>query len=185
MRFVCATERAMRARVQPIAILSPRPRQEVVVRTPSPDPTRFARALLFASLIAAAGCGGGGSSSNIPNGGSFAICDSNSAGLALARPTPGFSANGNQIEIVDNGNGDQLAQFTSQYDLNLVDNFGNEVDTGFLTAVPDPSGPHPYGSDFFYAGTLNSGLQSGRTYTVYLNAPNTNCSRGVVGSFST
>jgi hypothetical protein len=159
---------------------------EVVVRFPSSSiPPRAALAALAVSVIALAGCGGG-SSSTIPNAGSNAICDSNAAGIQLARPTSGFpQTSANTIEIVANGNADQLAQFTNQFDLNLFDNFGNEIDTGPLTAVPDTGGPHPYNSDFFYAGTLQSSLQFGRTYTVYLNAPNTNCSRGVVGSFST
>ena len=144
---------------------------------------RFVRALFVVSLFAAAGCGGG--SSGLPNSGSNALCDSNSQGLQVARPTPGFGQNGNNIEIVDNGNGDQLNQFTNQFDLNLIDNFGSEIDTGFLSLVADPNGPHPYTSDFFYQGALNSGLLPGRTYNVYLNAPNTNCTRGFVGSFST
>jgi hypothetical protein len=147
---------------------------------------RLVRALFAVSFVVVAGCGGGSGSSGIPNPGSGALCDANSAGIQLARPTPGFpQTNPNTIEIVANGNNDDLARFTNQFDLNLIDNFGNEIDTGFLTAVSDPGGPHPYSSDFFYAGTFQGSLQFGRTYTVYLNAPNTNCTRGVVGSFST
>jgi hypothetical protein len=141
-------------------------------------------ALVAASLVIAAGCGGGGGSS-IPNSGSTAICDSNGVALSVARPTPGYPQNGNQIEIVDSTNTDQLNGFTSQFDLNLIDNFGNEIDTGFLTPVPDQSGPHPYTNDYFYAGSLNGNLQPGRTYNVYLNAPNTNCTRGFVGQIFT
>jgi hypothetical protein len=158
------------------------------VRTPSSHPSRLVRALFAVALVALAGCSGGGSS--IPNGGSNQTCDPNSAGLQLARPTPGYPQNGNNIEIVAAGNGDQLAQFTNQFDLILRDNFGNEIDTGFLTLVADQNGPHPYPpgnpGDFFYQGTLQNGaLQFGRNYNVYLNAPNTNCTPGFVGSFST
>lgn len=148
-------------------------------------PARLVRALLAVSVVAAAGCGGG-SGSTLPNPGSTAVCDSNAAGISLARPTPGFSQTSpNTIEIVANGNADQLGQFTNQFDLNLLDQFGNEIDTGFLSGVPDQGGPHPYGSDFFYAGTLQGSLQFGRTYTVYLNAPSTACTRGIIGSFTT
>lgn len=154
---------------------------------PSLHPARVARALLLASSFALAACSGGGSS-GLPNPGSTALCDSNSAGLQLARPLPNqslVSTNTSSIEIVDNGNGDQLASNTNQFDLNLFDNFGNEIITGTLAAVADPNGPHPYASDFFYSGTLNGTLLPGRTYSVYLNAPNTACSRGLVGQFST
>ena len=156
------------------------------MRTPSSRPSRFAKALFAVALVALAGCGGG-SGSTLPNPGSNQICDPNSNGLQLARPTPGFPQNGNNIEIVDNGNGDQLGnpQLTGQFDLILRDNFNNEIDTGFLSAVADNGGPHPYSSDFFYQGTLPVGLSAGRTYNVYLNAPNTNCTPGFVGSFST
>ncbi|HEV2738929.1 MAG TPA: hypothetical protein VGU66_10155 [Candidatus Elarobacter sp.] len=153
-----------------------------------PHPVRLARALIAVSIIAvAAGCGGG-SSNSIPNPGSNSICDPNNSGIQLARPAAGqfgVATNTNTIEIVANGNADQLGQFTNQFDLNLIDNFNNEIDTGTLTAVADPNGPHPYQSDFFYSGTLNGSLLPSRTYSVYLNAPNTNCSRGLVGQFST
>lgn len=155
------------------------------MRTLSSHPSRHVRALFAVALVALAGCGGGGSS--IPNAGSNAVCDPTATGIQLARPTIGFPQNNaNQIEIVDNGNGDQLFQFTNMFDLQLKDNFNNEIDTGVLSGVADPGGPHPYSSDFFYAGTLQNGsLQFGRTYNVFLNAPNTNCTPGFVGSFST
>jgi hypothetical protein len=156
------------------------------VRTLSSHPARFVKALFAVALVGLAACGGGGSST-LPNPGSNGICDPTATGIQLARPTPGFPQNGNTIEIVVNGNSDQLgnSQFTGMFDLNLFDQFNNEIDTNFLSAVADPSGPHPYSSDFFYQGTLQGNLASGRTYSVYLNAPNTNCQRGFVGSFST
>ncbi len=153
------------------------------MRTPSSRPSRLVRALFAVALVALAGCGGGGSS--LPN--SNGICDSNAGSISLARPGQAPQNNPSQIEIVASTNTDQLNQSTSQFDLNLVDNFGNEIDTGPLTAVSDTGGPHPYTNDFFYAGTLLNGasLQFGRTYNVYLNAPNSACQRGFVGSFST
>ncbi len=108
------------------------------MRTPSSRPSRLVRALFAVALVALAGCGGG---STLPNSGSNQVCDPNSAGLQLARPTFGFPQNGNNIEIVDNGNGDQLFTFTNQFDLNLIDNFNNEIDTGTLSLVADPNGP--------------------------------------------
>jgi hypothetical protein len=155
------------------------------VRIFSHHPARLARALFAASLVVAAGCGGGGSSSGLPNPGSNNICDPDAGAISIARPSSGFSMNGNNVEIVDSINTDQLNRFTSQFDLNLVDQFGGEIDTGFLTAVNDNGGFHPYTNDFYYAGTLNSGLQSGRTYNVYLNAPNTNCTRGFIAQIFT
>jgi hypothetical protein len=157
------------------------------VRIFSHHPVRLARALIAVSIVvAAAGCGGGGSSnSTLPNPGSNALCDSNAGSITLARPTPGFGQNGNAIEIVASTNNDQLNQFPNQFDLNLRDNFGNVIVTGPLTPVNDNGGYHPYTNDFYYAGTLQNSLQPGLTYTVFLNAPNTNCTPGVVGSFST
>jgi hypothetical protein len=153
------------------------------VRIFSHHPARLARAVFVASLaLVAAGCGGG-SGSGLPNGNQ--ICDSNAGSISVARPTSGFPQNGNNIEIVDSSNTDQLNGFTNQFDLNLVDQFNNEIDTGFLTAVPDVGGPHPYTNDFFYAGSLPVALTPGRTYNVFLNAPNTNCQRGLVGQIFT
>ena len=157
------------------------------MRTPSSHLWRLVPALFaVAFAFAVAGCAGGGSSSTIPNPGSNQVCDPDAAGIQLARPTPGFAQTSpNAVEIVANGNADQLGRFTSQFDLVLLDQFNAEIDTGFLSAVADPGGPHPYSSDFFYQGTANSALQSGRTYRVFLNAPNTNCTPGFVGQFST
>jgi len=153
------------------------------VRTPSLLLSRFVCALVLASVVGIAGCGGGSSSLNP---GSNALCDFNSAGLQLARPTFGFPQNGNQIEIVDNGSGDQLNQAPSQFDLDLHDRnlSGQITTTSFLNLVADPGGPHPFSSDFFYAGTVQGSLISGHTYDVFLNAPNTNCTPGIVGTFT-
>jgi hypothetical protein len=149
-------------------------------------PVRLARALVAVSLFAAAGCGGGGSSSStLPNPGSNAICDSNAQSITLARPTAGFGQNGNTIEIVSSTDQDQLHGNPSAFDLNLRDNFNNVIITGPLSLVADSGGPHPYSNDFYYVGTLQTPLQGGLTYNVFLNAPSTNCTPGFVGSFST
>lgn len=148
------------------------------------SPPRTVRVVAAASLILAAGCGGG-SSSGLPNPGSTALCDANAGSIAIARPSSGYPQNGNTIEIVASTSSDQLNQFPGQFDLNLVDNFGAEIDSGFLSATPDQNGPHPYTNDFFYVGSLPTSLLPGRTYTVYLNAPSTNCTRGVIGQIYT
>ncbi len=161
------------------------------MRIPSHHSVRLARALVVTSSFALAACAGGSGSSTLPNPGSNALCDAGAPAIVLARPgqgQSGVSTSTNTIEIVVNGNGDQLGNpsFTSMFDLNLRDNFGNQLVTGPLSAVPDPNGPHPFpNTDFFYAGTLQGTLQPGQTYTVFLNAPNTNCTPGQVGSFFT
>jgi len=150
-------------------------------------PVRLARALVVASVfVVAAGCGGGGSSnSTLPNPGSTTICDPNAGSITLARPTSGFGQSGNTIEIVSSTDQDQLHNFPTQFDLNVRDNFGNVLITGPLGLVPDNTGPHPYTNDFYYSATLQGSLQGGVTYSVFLNAPNTNCTPGFIGSFST
>jgi hypothetical protein len=153
------------------------------VRIFRPHPVRLARALIAASLVIAAGCGGSGSSnSTLPNPGSSAICDPNAGSITLAR-TPSAGQNG--IEIVSSTDQDQLHNFPNQFDLNLRDNFGNVITTGPLTLVADNSGPHPFTNDFYYSATTQTSLQGGVTYSVFLNAPNTNCTPGFIGSFST
>jgi hypothetical protein len=156
------------------------------VRTFRHHPVRLARALVVASIVVAAGCGGGSGGSAIPGAGNNNnICDFNAQSITIARPTPGFGQNGNTIEIVSSSGSDDLHSNPSAYDLNLRDNFNNVIITGPLSLVPDPNGPHPYTSDFYYQGTLQSPLQGGLTYNVFLNAPNSNCTPGFVGSFST
>jgi hypothetical protein len=151
--------------------------------------TRLTRtALVAASLVVAAGCGGGGSSGTnpIPNPGSSQYCDANNSGVQLARPTSGFPMTAsNTLEIVANGNGDQLAQSFAQFDLNLVDNFGNRFVTGPLSLTSDRGGPQPYASDFYYNGVVQGTLPAGDFFTVYLNAPNTNCTLLPIGSLQT
>jgi hypothetical protein len=155
------------------------------VRTFSHRPARAARALFAASLLAAAAGCAGGSSSNVPNPGSTQICDPDAGSISIARPSPGFPQNGNSIEIVSSSGSDQLHSNPTAFDLILNDNFGQQIVTGLLNLVPDTNGPHPYSSDFFYQGSLGTGLSAGRTYNVFLNAPNSNCTPGFVGQIFT
>ncbi|HEY0395000.1 MAG TPA: hypothetical protein VGD01_10955 [Candidatus Elarobacter sp.] len=150
----------------------------------STRPARLVRALFAVSFIAVAGCGGGSSSSStVPNGNG--VCDANAGSIAIARPTAGFPSNGNSVEIVSSTSSDELHGNPGAFDLILVDNFNQQTVTGLLTILPDNNGPHPYANDFYYQGTLSTGLLSGRTYNVFLNAPNSSCTPGFVGSFTT
>ncbi|HEX3551292.1 MAG TPA: hypothetical protein VHT53_12990 [Candidatus Elarobacter sp.] len=161
------------------------------MRIPSSSPARIVRAVLTASfLIVAAGCGGGSAGTNpIPYPGSNQLCDANSSGEALDRPSPGqtgVSTGTNTIEIVSNGNSDQLYQSYSQFDLILVGSRGDQLVTGPLSlSGADTTGNHPFPSDYYYTGTIQGTLQFGESYTVELNAPSTNCTPGVVGTFYT
>jgi len=153
-------------------------------------PARLVRALLALSFVAAAGCGGGSTGTNpIPNPGSNQICDANSQGEALANPNPGqtgVSAGTTTIKIVSYGNSDQLYSSYQQFDLILAGSRGDQIVTGPLSLTTRQAGDNqPFPSDFYYSGTLQGSLQFGETYTVYLNAPQTNCTPGAVGTFST
>jgi len=155
------------------------------VRTPIHRPARLVRALLAVSFLAATGCSGGSSGSSL-NPNSTGICDPDAQQITIARPTTGFPANGNSIEIVSSSGSDTLHGNPTAFDLLLTDNFGNQLVTSPLSLVPDNGGPHPYTNDFFYQGNLNNGsLVPGRTYNVYLNAYNTQCTPGLVGQIFT
>lgn len=165
------------------------------MRTQSVLSSRLARALfLSASLIAVAGCGGGGANSGtspVPFGNGSGICDpGTNVSLAFPNNTPGNFPTGvstgiGRVEIVANGNNNTLGQSYAQFDTILVPNFGGQVQGGFLTLTSDGGGPHPYTSDFYYNSAIG-GLQSGVTYTVYLNVPSSaNCVPVAIGQFST
>ncbi len=128
------------------------------MRTSSLHPARLARTVIAASLfVVAAGCAGGSGSSTLPNPGSTGICDPDAGSISVARPTIGFPQNGNSVEIVSSSQTDQLHGRPDQFDLNVVDTtFGQELDTGPLSLVPDLSGPHPYTTDFYYSGTFRT-----------------------------
>ena len=144
-----------------------------------PHPVRLARALIAVSIIAvAAGCGGG-SNSTLPNSGNGQLCDSNAGSISIARPTAGFPSNGNTLEIVSSSSTDDLHGNPGAFDLLL----NNSIATSTLSIFPDPNGPHPYTTDFYYQANLPAGLPSG-TYNVFLNAPNSACTPGFVGTLS-
>ncbi|HEX3466416.1 MAG TPA: hypothetical protein VHS78_20400 [Candidatus Elarobacter sp.] len=155
------------------------------MRTLSIRPARLVRALVAVSFLAAAGCGGG-SSGSLPNPNSTGICDPDAQSITVARPSSGFPANGNSIEIVSSSGSDQLHGSPGSFDLIVTDNFNNQFVTSTLSPVPDTGGPHPYTNDFYYQGNLNgNNLLPGRTYNVYLNAPSTSCTPGFVGQIFT
>ena len=143
-----------------------------------PHPVRLARALIAVSILAAAGCAGG-SSNSLPNSGNGQLCDSNAGSITVARPTFGFPANGNTIEIVSSSSTDDLHGNPGAFDLNLNN---SSLVTSTLSLVPDNNGPHPYTTDFYYQATLPGGLSG--TYNVFLNAPSSNCQPGFVGTVS-
>jgi hypothetical protein len=147
------------------------------VRIFRPHPVRLARALIAASVIIAAGCGGG-SNSTLPNSGNGQLCDSNAGSISIARPSIGFPANGNTIEIVSSSSTDDLHGNPGAFDLLL----NNSIATSTLSILPDNNGPHPYTTDFYYQANLN-GIPSG-TYNVFLNAPNSACTPGFIGTVS-
>jgi len=149
------------------------------VRIFRPHPMRLARALVAVSILAAAAGCGGGSGNSLPGSGNGQLCDSNAGSITVARPTFGFPANGNTIEIVSSSQTDDLHGNPGAFDLSL-NNSSNVTST--LSLVPDNAGPHPYTTDFFYQANLPAGLSG--TYNVFLNAPNSNCQPGFVGTVS-
>ena len=142
-------------------------------------PVRLARALVAVSVIIAAGCGGG-SNSALPNSGNGQLCDSNAGSISIARPTPLFPSNGNTIEIVSSSSTDDLHGNPGAFDL-LINNSSNPTST--LSILPDTTGPHPYTTDFYYQANLPGALPSG-TYNIFLNAPNSACTPGFIGTIS-
>lgn len=137
----------------------------------------FARAFIAFGLAAGVtACGGGSSSSGtspVPN---YGFCG-NDTSYALARPQSGGTITAGQtIEIVASGNTNQIYQSYQNFDLILVpaNNSGNAV-TGSLATASDPSGYKPFSSDFYYSGTLQTGLIPGQQYNVYVNSYTSNC----------
>ena len=107
--------------------------------------------------------------------------------VQLASPTSnqtGVSPGIGSITIVANGNNNTLYSTYNQWQITLTDNFGGSVSGSQLSLVPDPSGPHPYPSDFYYSSSIGQ-LTAGRTWTVYLVENNNLCSPDSLGSFST
>lgn len=150
-------------------------------------PSRLARVIVAASLVALAACSGGSSTGTgaVPN--TNGSCDPGTS-VQLARPFPGqggVSTATNSIEIVASGNNNTLYNSYTMWDVVLTSNFASTVTGQPLALAPaDQSAPHPYQSDFYYTSSI-SGLASGVGYNAFLNAFNTNCQPIFLGSFST
>ena len=136
------------------------------------------RALLGAgTLLAMTACGGGGSSGTnpVPN---YGYCG-NDTQYQLARPQSGatISTGSQPFEIVANGNNNQIFQSYQNFQLVLVpqNNSSAGVQTANLTQSSDPRGYQPFGSDYYYSGQLQTNLQSGQIYNVFLNSNTSNC----------
>jgi hypothetical protein len=146
-------------------------------------PTLFFVSLLVASsMLALMGCGGGGSS-----GTSGPIPCNVGTLVQLASPTQGqtgVSTTNGQVIIVADGNTNTLFNTYTQWIITLVDNTGQPWTGASLRLVADPSGPHPYPSDFFYASTIAT-LIAGRTYSASLSEPGNACQPISLGAFST
>jgi hypothetical protein len=149
--------------------------------------TRLGLAASVVLLLTA--CGGGGLGGVLgPNPVSNIQCDPGTQ-VQLANPLPGqtgVSGNVGQITIVANGSTNALYDSYGQWYLTLTPQFGvaSMVQGGPLSLVPDPHGPHPYGSDFYYASGIAQ-LPAGVTWNVQLNEQNANCLPVPLNSFST
>ena len=156
------------------------------------SPSRLVQfAVLGGALLGLAACSSGSSTTiagvpGNPNGvNTNAFCDPGTA-VQLANPPSGnvsVPTNLNQVIIVASGNNNTLGSTFSQWNTYLIDNFGNQIAGGPLSAYSWNGGPKPYASDYYYSSSI-SGLVPGRNYTVYLNQ-NANCQPGSLGGFST
>jgi hypothetical protein len=171
---------------------------EVVVRFFDTRFPRVARALLVVSFLAAAGCSGGSSSSGtgaVPFFGNGACDPGTSVQLAFpndtsGNPTPqGVSTTIGHIEIVAQSNTTALGNSAASWDTILIptngfSQIGPAITGGFLTVASDPSGPHPFTTDFYWNSSIPT-LQSGVLYVVQLNVPSSNCTPVTIGQFGT
>jgi hypothetical protein len=139
-------------------------------------PTLFLASLVVASVLALLRCGG----SSLP------LCNAGTL-VQLAGPTQGQTGVATtiaRVTIVAAGNSNALYSTYGQWTITLTDNTGQSWTGSSLGLVPDPGGPHPYPSDFFYASTIPN-LAVGRTYTASLSEPSAACQPISLGSFST
>jgi hypothetical protein len=150
----------------------------------------FVRLSLAAALgLSLAACSGSGLGNVLGglNPSPVAIqCDPGTQ-VQLASPQAfqtGVSPNIGQIIIVANGENNLLHDNFSQWNITLSDQFGNRVTGSNLSPYSFPSGPHPFGSDFYYASTIPQ-LSSGTTWNVQLEEQGANCNPDALSSFST
>ncbi|HLI95551.1 MAG TPA: hypothetical protein VKT72_05605 [Candidatus Baltobacteraceae bacterium] len=148
------------------------------------------RLALTASLVLAlTACGGGGLGSVLgPNPINNVQCNPGTQ-VQLANPLPGqtgVSTNTSQITIVANGSNNFLYNSYSQWNVTLVPQYGGgpPIQGGPLSLVPDPNGPHPFSSDFYYNSNVGS-LPSGVTWDVQLSEQFGNCLPVPLNTFST
>jgi hypothetical protein len=137
-------------------------------------PTLYFGSLAVAAMLALMRCGGA------------PLCSTGTA-VQLASPIQGqggVSTTIGRVVIVADGNSNALYSTYGQWTVTLTDSAGQTWSGGGLGLVPDPGGPHPYSSDFFYASSFPS-LIPGRTYTASLGQPSGACQSVSLGLFST
>lgn len=138
---------------------------------------------MLAAVLALSGCGG--SSMSVPGHYQYPCVTGTSQTLANPmRGQSGVPATLGQVTIVAFGNSNTLYNTYSQWIVTLTDDTGQPWTGGPLRLVPDPSGPHPYPSDFYYASNLPM-LNAGHTYSAFLSQPNASCTALSLGQFST
>lgn len=145
-------------------------------------------ALVGVLVLGLSACSGNGGSGGLFGGlgGGFAQCDPGQS-VQLARPSPGASGVNPSIgslEIVASGGSGALFNSPGQWYLSLTSNFGDNLGGYTLNVASDPSGPHPYASDFYYSANIPT-LPTGRTWSVQLNESNANCNAVPLQGFST
>jgi hypothetical protein len=163
----------------------------MAVRHPLFRGARSARALsIAAATIALAACSGGSSGTgSVPQTNGPCLPSDTQATLAVPNNSNGSFVNPssiNQLVLVTNGNNNSFATTFANYMLVAVGGGGTNVVSQNLGLVPRNGAPQPYNSDYYYAGSVNSGqFFSGVTYTVYLNTQNSNCAPTPIGQFQT
>lgn len=144
----------------------------------------FTVAAVVLCLSACGGSGGGNLFGGVPT---TTYCQTGTA-EQVASPTPNqITSNVNQIIIVASGNTDAIYSNPQSWSVFVTaTNGGYSIQGGALNLVPDPTGPHPYTSDFYYASNLQQTLPSGLTWNVYLTQNNgIGCNAIPLQSFST
>ena len=144
------------------------------------------RSTLLLAVVTALGLWGCSSGSSTSPGHYQYPCVTGTS-QTLANPQPGQTGvptTLGQVTIVAMGNGNTLYNTYTQWIVTLTDNTGTPWTGSPLSLVSDPSGPHPYPSDFYYASNLPM-LNPGRTYQAFLSQPNASCTPVSLGQFST
>lgn len=137
-------------------------------------PTLFLASLVAVGVLSLMRCG------------SAPPCNTGTA-VQLAGPAQGQSGVSigiGRVVIVADGNANALYTTYGQWTITLNDTTGQPWGGAPLGLVPDPGGPHPYPSDFFYAASIPT-LIPGRVYNASLAEPGASCSPISLGSFST